>query len=107
MYSLDFRKKVFEVKEKENLTFEDVSRRFHIGIATLFRWQKRIEPIIEREVSSRKINMNKLKKDVEENPDAYQWERAKKFKVAQSAIFYALKRLGHTYKKNVFSSKSR
>ena len=107
MYSLDFRKRVFEVKEKEELTFEDVSKRFHIGIATLFRWQERMEPIIKRNVSSRKIDMDKLKRDVEENPDAYQWERAEKFKVAQSAIFYALKRLGYTYKKNVLSSKSR
>lgn len=107
MYSLDFRKKVFEVKEKEDLTFEEVSKRFHIGIATLFRWQKKIEPITKRDVQSRKIDMDKLKRDVEENPDDYQWERAEKFKVAQSAIFYALKRLGYTYKKNVFSSKSR
>lgn len=107
MYTLDFRKKVFEVKEKENLTFEEVSKRFHVGIATLFRWQQNIEPITKRNVQSRKIDMKALKKDVEENPDAYQWERAEKFKVAQSAIFYALKRLGYTYKKNVLSSKSR
>lgn len=107
MYSLDFREKVFEVKEKEGLTFEEVSKRFHIGIATLFRWQKKIEPITKRNVSSRKIDMETLKKDVEKNPDDYQWERVKKFKVSQSAIFYALKRLGYTYKKNVLSSKSR
>lgn len=107
MYSLDFRKKVFEIKEKEKLTFEEVSKRFHVGIATLFRWHKKIEPITKRNVQSRVIDMDKLKKDVEENPDAYQWERAEKFNVAQSAIFYALKRLGYTYKKNVLSSKSR
>lgn len=107
MYSLDFRKKVFEIKESENLTFEEVSKRFHVGISTLFRWQERIEPITKRDVSSRKIDMKALKKDVEENPDSYQWERAEKFKVAQSAIFYALKKLGYTYKKNVLSSKSR
>jgi len=106
MYSLDFRKKVFEIKEEENLSFEDTSKRFHVGIATLFRWQQRMEPIIKRNVFSRKIDMKALKKDVKENPDLYQWERAKKFKVAQSSIFYAFKRLGFTYKKNVFSSKS-
>lgn len=107
MYTLDFRKKVFEIKEKENLTFEEVSKRFHIGIATLFRWQKNIEPITKRNVKSRKIDMDKLKKDVKENPDAYQWERAEKFNVTAWGIGKALKRLGYTYKKNVLSSKSR
>jgi transposase len=72
MYSLDLRKKVFEIKKKENLTFEEVSKRFHVGIATLFRWQENIKPIIKRNVSSRKIDMKALKKDVEENPDSYQ-----------------------------------
>lgn len=107
MYSLEFRKKVFEIKEKENLTFEETSKRFHIGTKTLFRWQQRIKPITKRNVSSRKIDMEVLKKDIEKNPDLYQFERAEKFKVAQSTIFYALKRLGITYKKNIFSSKSR
>lgn len=107
MYSLDFRKRIFSIKEKENLTFEEVSERFHIGISTLFRWQQRIEPITKRNVSSRKIDMEKLRKDVEKNPDLYQWERAKKFQVVQSTIFYALQRLGKTYKKNIFSPKSR
>jgi len=107
MYSLDFRKKVFEIKEKENLTFEDTSAKFHIGINTLFRWQQRIEPITKRNVSSRKINMEKLKKDVEENPDLYQFERAEKFKVTAWGIGKALRKLGFTYKKNLLSSKSR
>lgn len=62
MYSLDFRKKVFKIKEKENLTFEETSKRFHIDIVTLFRWQQRIEPITKRNVLSRKIDMEKLKK---------------------------------------------
>ncbi|MBS9766910.1 MAG: hypothetical protein KGV44_05155 [Flavobacteriaceae bacterium] len=42
---------------------------------------------------STKIDMKALAKDVKENPDHYQYERAKKFGVRQSAIFYALKRL--------------
>lgn len=106
MYSLDFRKKVFKIKEKENLTFEETSKRFHIGIVTLFRWQQRIEPIIKRNVSSRKIDMEVLKIEIEKNPDLYQWELAEKFNVTAWGIGKALKRLGKTYKKNVFSSKS-
>ncbi|MEQ1962743.1 IS630 transposase-related protein, partial [Xenorhabdus khoisanae] len=33
-------------------------------------------------------------------PDDYQWERAKRLGVSQSAIHYALKRLRLTHKKN-------
>ena len=35
------------------------------------------------------------------NPDAYQYERAKRFKVSQAAVHFRLKRLGVTYKKTL------
>ena len=44
-----------------------------------------------------------LAKDVADNPDHYQYERANTFGVSQSAIFYALKRLQISYKKNAIS----
>ncbi len=106
-YSLSFRKKVMEIKEQEGFTFTETSRRFHIGRASLHRWQKRIEPCMKRNKPSTKIDMEKLKKDVKENPDLYQWERAKSFCVSQAAIFYALHRLGKSYKKNSIPSQSR
>ena len=43
-YSLDFRRQVFKVKQKEGLTFQELSDRFDISIRTLFRWEKRIKP---------------------------------------------------------------
>ena len=46
-----------------------------------------------------------LKKDVEENPDSYQYERANKFSVSQRCIGYVSRRLGVAYKKNVSASK--
>ena len=103
-YSLDFRKQVFKIKQKEGLTFEQTSDRFSIPIRTLFRWQKRIEPKIKRDKPSTKIDMDALAKDIKDNPDLYQYERAKKLGVSQSAIFYALKRLKVSYKKNAISS---
>ena len=36
---------------------------------------------------------------IDERPDDYQWERAERFGVVQSAIHNALKRLKITYKK--------
>ncbi|WP_222430259.1 IS630 transposase-related protein [Gillisia sp. Hel_I_86] len=39
-----------------------------------------------------------------DNPDHFQYERAKKFGVSQSAIYYALRRLKISYKKNAIQS---
>jgi transposase len=103
-YSIDFRRQVFKIKQKEKLTFQEVSDRFGVPIRTLFRWQNRIEPIVKRNKPSTKIDMEALRKDVEDNPDLFQYERAKKFGVSQSAIYYALGRLKISYKKNAIPS---
>ena len=47
-YPLSFRKKVFAVKDKYTLTFEQTSVRFDIPIRTLFRWQRKLEPCTTR-----------------------------------------------------------
>ena len=103
-HSLDFRQHVFKIKQKEKLTFQEASDRFGIPIRTLFRWQNRIEPKTKRNKPSTKIDMEALAKDVGDNPDHFQYERAKKFGVSQSAIYYALKRLEISYKKNAVPS---
>lgn len=106
-YSLEFRVHVFKLKQKEQLTFQQTSDRFGIPIRTLFRWQKRLEPKTTRNKPSTKIDMEALRKDVKETPDSYQYERARKFGVSQSAIYYALKRLKISNKKNALPSRSR
>ncbi len=77
-----------------NLTFEQTSERFDIPIRTLFRCQNKLEPYLIRNKPATKIDMEALKKDVEQHPDDYQWERAKRFNVSQSTMGLALKRLG-------------
>ncbi len=99
-YSLDFRKQVFKVRRQEGLTFEQTSDRFGIPTRTLFRWQACIEPKTKRNKPAAKVDMDALAKDVKDNPDSCQYERAKKFGVGQSTIFYALRRLKVSYKKN-------
>ena len=101
-YSLDFRKKVLSVKEPEKLTFQEVADRFCIGIASVTRWVKRLEPKRTREKPTTKIDWNKLLKDVEEHPDSYQYERAERFGVSSQGIAYALKRLNISGKKKTF-----
>lgn len=106
-YSVAFRKQVFKIKEKESLTFQETSDRFGVPIRTLFRWQIKIEPQTKRNKPSTKVDMEALQKDVEKNLDHYQYERAKKFGVGQSTIFYALKRLDISNKKNAFPSEGK
>lgn len=104
-YSLNFRTRVLAIKEKHELSFSETSKRFDVPMRTLFRWKKRIEPKTKRNKPATKINMEALKKNVKEYPDLYQYERAEKFGVTQGAIWFALKRLGISYKKNSVSSK--
>lgn len=105
-YSLDFRKRVFAVKQKENLTFLATSKRFHIPMNTLFRWQRRLEPKTTRNKPATKIDMDALRKDLQMRPDRFQYERARDFGVTQGAIWFALRRLNFSYKKNSVSSQS-
>ena len=105
-YSLDFRRKLLNIKAEKNLTFLETSKLFTISMATLFRWQKKLEPETTRNKPATKIDMNALKRDIEKYPDAYQFERAKRLGVSSGGIFHALKRLKVTYKKNAQSPKS-
>jgi transposase len=99
-YSIDFRKKVLSIKDKENLTLEETATRFGIGIASIVRWSNRLEPQLTRNKPATKIDMAALAKDLEMYPHAYQYERAERFKVSQRGIGNALKRLKISHKKN-------
>lgn len=105
-YSVDFRRRVLEIKEKEKLFYRDLSKRFSISVTSLVRWSKKLEPKNKRNRLPSKINMEVLEKDIHERPDDYFHERAKRFGVTVNGIWQALKRLGVTYKKKPSSSQS-
>jgi len=48
-----------------------------------------------------KINMDRREKDIERHPDDCQWQPGQRLGVTQSAIHYALPRLGVSYKKTL------
>ncbi len=75
-YSLDFRRKVLDVRDKDKLTIAEVSTRFCVGIASVVRWIKEIEPKTHG-FRNRKLDIEALKQDILEFPDSYQYERAK------------------------------
>ena len=106
-YSLDFRRKVLSVRKAEGLTIEEVAEHFEVGIASVTRWLKRVEPIRNRHKPATKIDMVALARDVEEYPDAYLYERAHRFGASVTGVFLALQRLGVSYKKNAGASSSR
>jgi len=95
-----FRQHVFKTKEEEGLTYQQTADRFNIGISTLFRWARKIEPDTKNNHRPLKISMTALEEDIKRYPDAYQRERAARLGVSKHCIWNALKKLGVTYKKN-------
>jgi transposase len=105
-YSLDFRCKALSVREKEGLTIAEVAARFGVGIASVVRWLQKVEPQRTRNKPATTIDMAALAQDVRDNPDAYQYERARRLGVSQKGINHALRRLGVTYKKTSDTAQS-
>ncbi len=103
-YSIDFRRHVMALCKRDGLSFSATAARFGVGAATLKRWAKHIEPRSYKR-KSRKIDLGKLRADVRDHPDAYQYERAARFGVTPKAIWKALRELGVTYKKSAEASK--
>jgi transposase len=76
---------------------------YDISRSTLYAWIKKQEQgdLSCQSGGSRgfKVDRDKLKTYVEQNPDAYLHEIAKVFDCGTSTIFYALQSLGITHKK--------
>ncbi len=105
-HAVNFRKHVLKIKLQEEMTLKEASERFKVGMASIARWMKEIEPKKHRNKPATKIDMEALKRDVEIDPDAYQYERAQRFGVTTHGIWQALKRLGVSYKKKSEASQS-
>jgi transposase len=99
-YSLNFRKQVFKLQKEYNLSLRETAARFNVPVRTLQRWKARIAPKTQRNKPATKIDMEALRKHLEDYPDAYQYERAKLFGVSPNCILYALRRLSISHKKN-------
>ena len=103
-YSIDFRNKAIEYWEKGH-TKEELYEAFGIYPSRIIAWRKllrdtgSLEPQY-RETRESKINLAKLSETVERKSDATLGELASLFDCTESAIFYALKRLKLTIKKN-------
>ncbi|PID35206.1 MAG: transposase [Rhodobacterales bacterium] len=75
-YPVSFRRHALSIREQEGLSFEETSKRFGVGIASLKCWSKRLHPKPCEHRKIRKIDLKKLAQDVRDHPDASQYERA-------------------------------
>ena len=105
--SIDFRRQALMITAQDQLSLEATAKRFGVGKASIVRWPKPIEAQRTRNQPATTINMEAWKPEVEEYPEAYQYERAQRVGVSQRGIGYALKRLGICRKKNFLTSTSR
>jgi transposase len=102
-YSIDYRKAAIEFKESGH-TFVQLKEVFKITPRTYYQWLELLQTtgsLQFRNASERrgKIDMETLKKAIEEKPDAYLRELATKFDVSTVAIHKRLKKHKITYKK--------
>ena len=103
-YPLKFREHVLSFRDAEGLTLAQTAQRFGVGIATLTRWVKRIEPCKNYRRPWLKIDIVALARDVRQYPDAYLYERAARLGVSRNGVFEALRRMGVSYKKKLKTS---
>lgn len=106
-YPLKFRRHILAIRNREGLTIKELSVRFGVGLASIVRWIKRIEPKTNYNRPAIRIDMNNLARDIELYPDAYLDERAMRLGVSRNCVFEAQRRLGVTYKKSPPTSKGR
>jgi len=106
-HPVSFRRHVLRIKEREGLSFVQVAARFSVGVASVKRWSKRLEPKPYERRKGIKIDLEALAQDVSDYPDAYQYERAARFGVTPKAIWKALRKLGVTHKKSDATSQGR
>ena len=102
-YSIDFRKKVLSYCERTG-SITEASHLFQISRNTIYGWLKIKEKTGElkhqvKGTKPRKVDRDRLKNYLTNNPDAYLTEIAAEFDCHPTTIHYALKAMGYTRKK--------
>ena len=103
-YPEKYRIRIVEYRQ-EGHTLVQTSKIFKVNVSTIRAWEKRLREegsLADREIKRpfKKIDPEKMKAFMKDNPDAYLKEIAKVFNCCQSAVRKALDRLKITRKKN-------
>ena len=102
---LDFRQQV--LKDRANgLSYQKTADYYGISTSTIQKWETDISIKTTHNKAPAKIPDDALRQDVADNPDSYQYERAKRLGCSESGISHALKRLGISQKKDLNPSQS-
>ena len=104
-YSLVFRMQVLKSLD-EGMTFAEASEFYNLSPTTIQNWKRRVHSKTTRQTKPYKIPDDVLLNDVQEHPDDYQYERARRLNCSKTGIYHALKRLGISQKKDLRASKS-
>jgi transposase len=111
-YSSDLRKKVIEAVDSKEFTKLNISKIFNVCRSTIDSWILLVKTgglysvTPTTNIHSRKLDLEELKNQLKLNPDIYQYELAKKLNVSQNAVFYNMKKLGISRKKNKKTSEN-
>lgn len=102
-YDIKFRERAIAYKES-GATFKQLKEAFGIDSKRYYAWVKQLEETGSLKAKNppgrpAKIDLEELRKAVEEKPDAYLREHAENFNCSDTAILKALRRMGYTYKK--------
>jgi transposase len=103
-YDIKFREKVLEYLDKGH-TLQKTHETFGVGTTTIKLWKKLKKDtgtLAKRPLNRKpsKLCPDQLKAYIADNPDSYLRETAEAFNCTVPAVFYALKRLKITRKKN-------
>lgn len=101
-YSSDLRKRVLAFIEAGGKKTQ-ACRQFSIARATLYTWLNAEDPLVRQKPGPRgprTLDLDALRKHVADFPDQTQAERASHFGVSEFCVYYGLKTLGITRKKN-------
>ena len=105
-YSADFRAQVIKSVKNKDMSIRQACTFYNISKTALQRWLKDSSIKQTRNKPPTKIPNEALLKDVEQHPDDYLYERARRLNCSKSGIGYALKRLNISQKKDLSTSKS-
>ena len=105
-YSADFRAQVIKSVKNKDMSIRQACTFYNVSKTALQRWLKNPSIKQTRDKSPTKIPNEALLKDVEQYPDDYLYERARRFNCSKTGMHTALKRLGISQKKDLRTSKS-
>jgi transposase len=93
----------------EGHTFAELKKAFKVYPATYYQWRTLLQEsgaLTPRQIPGRppQIDMDLLKETVDKTPDSYLRELAEPFGVSATAVFYALRKMNYTLKKNAHLS---